>query len=82
MHLAQDFGAEEIAIGAGFQELRKCDWWPGGCVGEIFAEHRADLFFLAGDGCGGRDCRSQGRRKTTIGQALRSQTIEAEEVRQ
>ena len=49
LHLAQDFCAQEIALGAGFDEKIEGDGTAGCCVREIFAQHRADLSFLAGN---------------------------------
>src|SRR6266851_4129857 len=49
LHLAQNLGAEKIAIRAGFRELFECDWSFGICVREVFAEHRADLVFMSSD---------------------------------
>src|SRR5439155_10472419 len=49
LHLAENFGAKEIPIRAGFHELLERDWISGGCESEILAQHRADLIFLAGD---------------------------------
>ena len=49
VHLAKNFGAEKIAVGAGFCELVEGDRISRGCAGEIFAQHRADLIFVASD---------------------------------
>src|SRR6267142_1182042 len=49
LHLAQDFCAQEIALGAGLDEGIERDGSAGCCVSEIFAQHWADLSFLAGD---------------------------------
>src|ERR1700682_5714721 len=49
LHLAQNFCAQEIALGAGFDEGIEGDGAPSCCLREVFAEHRADLIFHAGD---------------------------------
>ena len=50
LHLAQYFCAQEVALGAGFDEGIERDG-AGGCgVRDVFAQHGADLIFLAGDG--------------------------------
>jgi len=50
LHLAQDFCAQEVALGAGLDEAIERDGAAGCGVGKIFAQHGADLIFLAGDG--------------------------------
>ena len=47
LHLAQDFCAQEIALGAGLDEGIERDGFARYCVGKIFAQHWADLIFLA-----------------------------------
>src|SRR5712692_4944146 len=49
LHLAQNLGAEEIAVGAGLRELIERNWISKGCKRKILAQHRADLIFVAGD---------------------------------
>ena len=47
--MAENLGAKEIPIRAGFHKLFERDWISGSCESEILAQHRADLIFLAGD---------------------------------
>ena len=49
LHLAENFGAEKIALRAGFHEFFEGDWISGSCECKVFAQHRADLIFLARD---------------------------------
>src|SRR5712692_5246196 len=41
LHLAQNLGAEEIAVGAGLRELIERNWISKGCKRKILAQHRA-----------------------------------------
>src|SRR5260370_40733351 len=50
LHLAENFCAEEITLGARGDELIERDWIIGGCVRQIFAKHRADFRFASSDG--------------------------------
>jgi hypothetical protein len=49
LHLAQDFGAEEISFRARLHELLEGNRISGIGVGKIFAQHRADLIFVPGN---------------------------------
>src|SRR5260370_40064622 len=49
LHLAKNFGAEKIAIGAGFHEVFECYWSFGIRVREVFAQDGADFVFMASD---------------------------------